>query len=235
MTAGGQASLVLVHGAWGGSWIWERVLPLLEARHVAVTTVDLPSCGPGSVPTDGLRRDEAAVRETLDRTDGPMVVCGHSYGGMPITGGAFEHPRVRRLLYLCAFMPAEGESLLGILGRCVPAFWRIHDDLTVLPQRDEAALRAGPLGSEEELRLAALTVPQTLTSYAQPPSGVAWRTIPSTYAICTEDESLPTELQRTLAPRASDVVELPTGHRPMLTHPELTTELLCRLADAAAG
>ena len=233
MTGEGPASLVLVHGAWGGSWIWERVLPLLEAQGVEATTVDLPSCGAGSAEANGLRRDEDAVRDALDRTNGAIVLCGHSYGGMPITGGAFEHPRVRRLLYLCAFMPAEGESLLGMFGNVVPAFWRIHDDLTVLPERDEKALRAGELGPEEELRLAALTVPQTLTSYLQIPSGIAWRTIPSTYAICTDDESLPTEFQRTLAPRASDVVELPTGHRPMLTHPELTTELLCRLAGSS--
>ena len=150
MTGGGPASLVLVHGAWGGSWIWERVLPLLEAQGVAVTTVDLRAVGPGRggervAPRRGRRR------ETLDRTDGAIVLCGHSYGGMPITGGAFEHPRVRRLLYLCAFMPAEGESLLGILGSCVPALLADPRRPDRLPQREEAALRTGELGPEEEL------------------------------------------------------------------------------------
>ena len=230
MTPTDPATVVLVHGAWSGGWMWGRVLPLLAERGIDARAVDLPSCRSGSSPRLGLGGDEAAVLEVLDQVEGDIVLCGHSYGGMVITGAACGHARVCRLLYLCAFMPAEGESLLGMFDGVVPSFWRIRDDLTVLPELDEAALRASDLDPEDQLLLASRRVAQSLTAYTQPPTGIAWRSIPSTYAICTNDASLPVELQRTLATRAAETVELPTGHQPMLTRPELVADLLARLA-----
>jgi pimeloyl-ACP methyl ester carboxylesterase len=230
LTGNDRATVVLVHGAWSGSWMWGRVLPLLVERGIAARAVDLPSCRASSAPLVGLAGDEAAVSELLDQIQGDIVLCGHSYGGMVITGAASGHARVRRLLYLCAFMPAEGESLLGMFDGVVPSFWRIRDDLTVLPELDEAALRASDLDPEDRLLMASRRVPQSLTAYTEPPTGIAWRSIPSTYAVCTNDASFPTELQRTLATRATDTVELPTGHQPMLTRPELVADLLTGLA-----
>jgi pimeloyl-ACP methyl ester carboxylesterase len=211
--------------------MWDRVLPLLAERSVDARAVDLPSCRTSPPPLVGLAGDEAAVAGVLDQVDGEIVLCGHSYGGMVITGAALGHARVRRLLYLCAFMPAEGESLLGMFGGAVPSFWRIRDDLTVLPELDEAALRASDLDPEDRLLMKNRRTPQSLTAYTEPPTGIAWRSIPSTYAVCSNDTSLPTELQRTLALRATETVELPTGHQPMLTRPELVANLLARLAE----
>lgn len=224
----GAATVVLVHGAWSGSWMWARVLPLLAGLGIDAVAVDLPSCADGA-PT-GLAGDEAAVRRALDSTAGDIVLCGHSYGGMVITGASVDHPRVRRLLFLCAFMPAEGESLLGLFNGVVPSFWRIRDDLSVVPELDDAARAASDLDPEDHVLLASKRVPQSLTAYTQPPSGIAWRTIPSTYAVCTNDTSIPVPLQRSFATRATEVVELPTGHQPMLTRPELVAELLLSCA-----
>ena len=226
----GPATVVLVHGAWSGSWMWGRVLPLLAERGIDGRAVDLPSCGAGAGARVGLTGDEAAVADMLGQVDGDIVLCGHSYGGMVVTGAALGHARVRRLLYLCAFMPAEGESLLGMFGGAVPSFWRIRDDLTVLPELDEAAVRASDLDPEDQLLLASRRVPQSLIAFTQPPAGIAWRAIPSTYAVCTNDASIPVELQRRLATRAAEIVELPTGHQPMLTRPDLVADLLARLA-----
>ena len=231
MTVSGEATVVLVHGAWSGSWMWERVLPLLAGRGIEARAVDLPSCARTATPPVGLHEDEAAVADVIDQVDGDIVLCGHSYGGMVITGAAFGHSRVRHLLYLCAFMPAEGESLLGMFGGAVPSFWRISDDLMVVPELDEAAVRMSELGPEDQLMMASKRVPQSLRAYTQPPIGIAWRSIPSTYAICTNDASLPTAFQRSLAERATEVVELPTGHRPMLVRPDLVVDLLARLAQ----
>ena len=227
----GEATVVLVHGAWSGSWMWVRVLPLLAERGIEAKAVDLPSCAWTAAPPVGLHGDEIAVVEAMDQVEGDIVLCGHSYGGMVITGAAFRHPRVRRLLYLCAFMPTEGESLLGMFGGAVPSFWRIRDDLTVVPELDEAAVRASELGPEDQLMMASKRVPQSLQAYTQPPTGIAWRSIPSTYAICTNDTSLPTDFQCSLAERATEVVELPTGHQPMLVRPDLVVDLLARLAQ----
>jgi len=93
MTAAG---VVLVHGAWAGGWIWDDVLPLLAERGLEARVVDLPSCGEDAERLTGLDGDAAAVREVLDQTDGDVVLCGHSYGGMVITGAAAGHDRVRQ-------------------------------------------------------------------------------------------------------------------------------------------
>ena len=222
-----SATLVLVHGAWSGSWVWQRVLPLLAERGVGARAVDLPSCGQDTEALTDLRGDEAAVRAELDRVDGDAVLVGHSYGGMVITGAAAGHDRVRRLVYLCAFMPAEGESLLGMLGGEVPGFWRLRDDLIVYPEFP------GPppeLDAEAQDLLESRRGLQPLACYTQAPAAIAWRTIPSTYVVCTNDLGLPTEFQRTMAPRATETVELPTGHLLQLERPELTADLLARLA-----
>jgi pimeloyl-ACP methyl ester carboxylesterase len=232
VTGESSGAVVLVHGAWVGGWMWERVLPLLAARGIEAHAVDLPSCGAGAESGAGLHGDAAAVREVLDRVQGEIVLCGHSYGGMPITEAAAGHERVRRLLYLCAFMPAEGQSLLGLFGGAVPSFWRIRDDLSVVAELDESAV--SDLDPDARAMFATGRVPQSLLAYTQPPAGIAWRDIASTYAVCTEDQSLPVELQRELAERATEIVELPTGHRPMLTHPELVADLLTRLAEPGA-
>jgi len=78
-------------------------------------------------------------------------------------------------------------------------------------------------------------VPQSICAYTRPPSAISWRAIPSTYAVCTADASIPVEAQRSFAARAGDVVELPTGHHPMLSRPDLVAELLAALAGAPAA
>jgi pimeloyl-ACP methyl ester carboxylesterase len=228
----GRAKVVLVHGAWTGGWMWDRVVPLLVERGIESAAVDLPSCGREAQARTGLDGDVAAVRAVLDRVDGEIVLCGHSYGGMVITGAAAGHDRVRRLVYLCAFMPAEDESLLGMFGGAVPSFWRIRDDLSVLPEVD-ASPAPGELDLETAVKVARRRVPQSLLAYTPPPGGIAWRTTPSTYVVCTNDESLPPAFQRMCAARASTILELPTGHQPMLTRPELVADLLAGQAEDA--
>jgi pimeloyl-ACP methyl ester carboxylesterase len=229
------ATVVLVHGAWAGSWIWGRVVRQLSGRGIDTVTVDLPSAGEPTGPLSGLAEDEAAVRQALDGVAGETILCGHSYGGMAITGAAADRDDIRRLVYLCAFMPAEGTSLLGNFDGAVPSFWRIRDDLTVVREVDETSVAASDLSPEDILLLTSKRVPHSLTAFTQPPSGVAWRTIPSTYAICTKDASLPVVRQQTFATQATDVVELTTGHHPMLSRPELVTDLLAAIAAKAAA
>src|SRR3974390_3927769 len=99
----------LVHGAWHGSWCWDRVVPELAARGVTARTLDLPSVGGAS--GENLSSDAAAVRKVIDAQRGPVVLCGHSYGGMVISLAAATSQRVARLIYLCAFVPEERQSL----------------------------------------------------------------------------------------------------------------------------
>ena len=109
----------------------------------------------------------------------------------------------------------------------------IRNDLTVLPELGESAARStSDLDSESQALIASRRVPQSPLCYVQPPAAIAWRTIPSTYAVCTNDMSLPVEFQRSRAMQATEVVEIPTGHLPMLVRPDLVADLLARLASA---
>ena len=105
---------VLVHGAWSGGWVWERVTPLLEEEGHTVDAVDLP--GHGANPAaPGEMTLEAYSRHVADRVEaagGPVVLVGHSMGGMSITGAAELVPdRIETLVYVTAFLPNDGQSL----------------------------------------------------------------------------------------------------------------------------
>ena len=92
------ATVVLVHGAWHGNWCWERVTPLLDARGIRFVLVDRGIGEPRVVSSD-LWIDRARVQEAVRAVDGPVVLLGHSQGGLAITYGGMA-PNVRRLVYL---------------------------------------------------------------------------------------------------------------------------------------
>jgi pimeloyl-ACP methyl ester carboxylesterase len=229
-----RATIVLVHGAWHGSWCWEELLPLLEERALTVRTVDLPSVGADPESGADLSGDAAAVRALLDQIDGPILLLGHSYGGMVITQAAAGHAGVQRLVYLCAFMPDEGESLLELTGG-EPAPWiRLLDDGLTLPDLEQApAVFYGDCDPATASRATAAIRPMSAAPFVEPVSEPAWRSIPATYVVCAQDGALPPELQRDVfAPRAAEVVELDRSHSPFLSAPEELAELLEERAGA---
>ena len=229
------ATVVLVHGAWGGSWVWERIVPLLEERGVRAVVVDLPSVGAEPDADGSLTADAAAVTRVLDESAGPFVVCGHSYGGMVITRACAGRSDVSRLVYLCAFMPDAGDSLFAITGGASP--WiRVLDDGRTLPDLERAA-RVGYLDCDDETRDRAIARlrPQVPAPFHETVPTAAWREIPATYVVCTEDQSLSVELQREVfAPRADDVVELVSGHAVCFSQPQRVAELLAARAGGRA-
>ena len=237
-----SASVLLVHGAWHGSWCWERVVPLLRARGVAVATLDLPSvhadASARSTPERPLSDDAAAVRAAAASLGGPVVLCGHSYGGMVISlaaAGPAMLPgggRFARLVYLCAFMPQAGESLLAIGGNR-PAPWiQLREDGTALPDLTRAAEVFYGDCDEATQRWAVSQIrPQRAAAYAEVVPEPAWKQIPSTYVICSRDAAIPPPLQRDVfAPRASAVRELAASHSPFLSQPQALAELLAEAA-----
>ena len=130
----GTTQLLLVHGAWHGSWAWDKVLSGLENSGYHVETVDLPSHGADTKNLGGLHDDADTVRGALRSMAGPVVVVGHSYGGMAVTEGAAGASNVKRLVYLTAFLMDEGQSLLGAIGgQPQPWFQATPDRLAWFP------------------------------------------------------------------------------------------------------
>jgi pimeloyl-ACP methyl ester carboxylesterase len=225
-------TILLVHGAWHGSWCWQRVTPLLERRGLAVRTVDLPSVGAEPGTATDLSADAAAVRAVVDDIAGPVVLCGHSYGGMVISHVAAE--RVVRLVYLCAFMPAEGESLVSIRGgKHSPWILALDGGLTLPdPAQADAVFYADCDAATRKWAKSRLR-PQSGATVIEPVPRPAWRKIPSTYVVCANDMAIPADLQRTVfAPRASEVLELHASHSPFLSQPAAVADLLAERAGA---
>jgi len=233
--------VVFVHGAlvFDGAWWWHRMVEPLAALGLGTRTVELPSCVPspgasgGEAPGD-MYADADAVRAALEEEDEPLVLVGHSYGGMVITDAAAGHGNAEHLVYVTSVMPELDEPLSSFGGGREPGPWmdpRPEDGTMgvkaeLLPAAfmqdcDEAAVA----GALERLTR------QPLAVFGQTPRAVAWREKPSTYVVCAEDRATPPEAQREFARRADRVVELPTGHHPMLSRPEL---LARALAEAAA-
>jgi pimeloyl-ACP methyl ester carboxylesterase len=227
------STVVLVHGACHGSWCWERVVPLLETRGLAVRTVDLPTMGAPEGAQPGLADDMAAVRAVLDEVDGQSLLCGHSYGGTVISAAAAGRSDVSRLLYLCAAMLDGGESGAAVFEQVgIQAEWFVLEGDRLRVDRDTAAARFYG-DCDPETQRAAVDRLQTmcLRPHGEPVPEAAWHAIPSTYVVCTEDRVIPAEIQRSFfAPRADEVVELQSSHSPFFSQPEALAELIAARA-----
>jgi pimeloyl-ACP methyl ester carboxylesterase len=233
----GAPTLVLVHGAWHGPWCWERVTPLLDEAGVGWTAVDLPTCNPQPNGPATLSDDAATVRAALDATDVPAILVGHSYGGAVITEGG-AHPSVRRLVYLAAFMPDVGESVLTIAASAEPnqalvagiveqpgGFSTLTDDAVdnLFYQDCDPITQAWARAQCRPMRGGA----------ADPVSVAAWRSVESTFIVTTDDRAVLPALQRAGAARAADVIDLPTSHSPFASQPALLAGQLIGMVRAA--
>jgi pimeloyl-ACP methyl ester carboxylesterase len=227
-----MVTIVLVHGAWHGGWCWERVVPLLEGRGLTTRTVDLPSVGARPGAGTDLSADAAAVERVVAEVSGPVVLCGHSYGGMVIS--RVEAKNVARLIYLCAFMPAEGESLLSI-GGGKPAPWiQMLDGGLVLPDPAKADTVFYTDCDEATRRWAKSKLrPQSAATMGEPVQRPAWRRVPSTYVVCANDQALFADIQRNVfVPRATETVELQADHSPFLSQPPALADVLAARGTA---
>jgi pimeloyl-ACP methyl ester carboxylesterase len=219
-----MGNVLLVHGAWVDSSCWDSVTPALRERGHRVETVELHR---GTVAAD-----TKVAQEAIDSLGTEVVACGWSYGGMVITG--LDLPAGSHLVYLCAYMPDEGESatLLNL---------RHPGDVMTVVQGDDAGdtFLAGDEIDElvwadapSDLAAAARASlrAQPMQTFLDAPVRVSWRDVPSTYVICRQDRTVNPDLQRELAKRATSVVEWDTSHSPMLSRPDLIVELLDGLA-----
>jgi pimeloyl-ACP methyl ester carboxylesterase len=230
---------MLVHGAGGGAWCWEPLLEELDARSVAHVEVDLPTMDEGGEPTADFHTDAAHVRAVLDGIEGPVVLCGNSYGGVVITEASAGNPRVARLVYLAAFMPdADEEVLATLMTNATPEF--IAGMTLTADGRGgmdpEVAKKVVFQQASPESADWAVSRMRTMSMGAGGSPvlhGVGWRDIPSTYIVCSEDRSIEPAAQRRWATeRATEAVEVPFDHCPQVSHPAQVADILAALATA---
>ncbi|SOE00149.1 alpha/beta hydrolase [Blastococcus haudaquaticus] len=223
------ATLVLVHGAWHGSWCWAELLDALG--NVPVTTVDLPSVGDDPTALGDLYADAAAVRSVLSGIEGPTVVLGHSYGGAVITEAVTADSGVAHLVYLCAFLLDEGDSLLGAVGGNPPPWWDVRGDHVAV--RTPAEVFYNGVSPELTERSVARVASHSLAAFEQPLTNAAWKVVPSTYVVAEQDQAIPAFAQEAMAQRAGEVLRMDTGHSPFLAQPQALAALLRPILDRA--
>jgi pimeloyl-ACP methyl ester carboxylesterase len=210
------ATIVLVHGAWADGSSWSRVIPLLQAngRHVVAAQLPLTSLGD----------DLAATNRIVSDVEGPVVLVGHSWGGMAITqAGAADN--VAALVYLSAFAPDVGESGGSLIGAhpTPPALSTIVTDRAgFVYQTDEGFLNniAPDMPAEEARVLAATQGRLAGKAFEQTVTVAAWRTKPSWFIVTADDRVVSVELQSASASRMkAKTTVIHASHMSLLSRP----------------
>jgi pimeloyl-ACP methyl ester carboxylesterase len=237
------ATFVLIHGAWHGGWCWRTVVPLLESHGHTVIAPDLPSHGddPALPATVTLASYAGRICEVMEAQKEPVILLGHSMGGAAITQAAENCPeRVKALVYMCAFLPRNGESLMTwalqdpaslVNGNTVPAMdgalnfraEAVHEAFYARCPAEDEAFAVSHLTSQGVLPFGA-----AVTTTAE-----RWGRIPRYYIECTQDRAVTLPLQQAMhrASPCRKVFTIDTDHSPFFSTPEELAEILMEIAE----
>jgi pimeloyl-ACP methyl ester carboxylesterase len=226
-------TIVLVHGAWEQGSSWSAVVEQLRGRGYRVIVPELP-----------LRRladDAAHVADVLHTINGPVVLVGHSYGGAVISNAAVADQNVAALVFIAAFAPDRGESILGldvrdpgslVAASLLPVPSGADVDLFVNPLLYRQVF-AGDVAAPAAASMADAQRPLTLKALTDPSAAPAWTSIASWYLVASDDLAIPPATERFMAARAhATTVEIASSHAAHVAHPDAVTDLI---AAAAAG
>jgi len=228
MAESATPAVVLVHGGFVDGSGWEDVYKILRKDGYNVSIVQNP--------TLSLADDVAATKRIVARERGPVILVGHSYGGVVITE-AGNHPSVAGLVYIAAFAPDKGESVAALIkdpqpGAPVPPILPPEDGYLSLDKAKFAASFAADVAKEKAEFMANSQVPWGTEALNGTISEPAWRSKPSWYLVATEDRMIPPAAQHAMSKRAgSTVVEVTGSHAVYVSKPEAVAALIRKAAD----
>jgi pimeloyl-ACP methyl ester carboxylesterase len=233
-----MARFVLVHGAFFGAWLWEPVTGPLEAKGHTVEALDLPGSGEDQTPAEAVGIDVYAdkICSVLDERPEKSVLVAHSMAGMPVTqAGARSPEKVAAMVYVTAFLPQDGQNLVGLTE--LPEGAGDMVQANVVPDGDPPVTMTMPGEASREAFYNCCTDepadwaiarqrPQPFSAFIEPvsiPDGV-FDGIPRHYVRCLKDNSVRPALQKRMLETAGveSVAELDTDHAPQLS---MTAEL----------
>jgi pimeloyl-ACP methyl ester carboxylesterase len=211
----GIKNVILVHGAWADGSSWSKVIPLLEAKGLNVTAVQLP--------LTSLADDAATVKRAFALEDGPVLLVGHSYGGSVITE-AGNDPKVAGLVYVAAFAPDKGESTLDqIKANPTPVGTELRPDASgFFKLSDKGVVEdfAPDLPEAEQKVLIATQDPIAGAAFGAPISTPAWRNKPSWFVIASGDRMISPKLEEAEAQKMNaKAITISSGHVVLVSHP----------------
>jgi pimeloyl-ACP methyl ester carboxylesterase len=227
----GVKNVVLVHGGFVDGAGWQGVYDLLKRDGYNVAVVQNP--------TTSLADDVAVTKGTLAAQDGPVILVGHSYGGVVITE-AGNDPKVVGLVYIAAFAPDAGESVSALIrnpppGAPVPPILPPQDGFLFLDRSQFRASFAADVSADAAAFMADSQVPWGLEALNGAVSEPAWKSKPSWYLVATDDRMIPPDAQRAMSKRAgSTVAEVKGSHAVYVSQPQAVAEIIAKAAHGKA-
>jgi pimeloyl-ACP methyl ester carboxylesterase len=222
-------TILLIHGGFVDGSGWQGVYKRLRKDGYQVIIVQNP--------TTTLNDDVAFTRRAIDAAAGPVILVGHSYGGVVVTQ-AGNDPRVVGLVYIAAFAPDNGESVAKLIanpapGAPVPPILAPEDGFLALDRAKFAASFAADVDPALADFMAASQVPWGVDALNGTVTEAAWKKKPSWYLVAQEDKMIPPPAQRQMAARAkATVAESPRSHSVYISHPDAVVKIVERAASA---
>jgi len=228
-----MSHVLFIHGAWHHGSGFDRVREDLSSRGIASSTVELSSVARDGEPIGDLASDAMLVRNAVAALEGDVVVLAHSYGGVVATQALAGLANVSRIIYLTAFVLDEGESLFAACGSMDPPWWIRSADGERLTAGTPTDIFYNDCAPQVAARASAALRTQSIASFMQPVTEVAWRHIPSTYVLCTNDQAIPLFAQERMSARCGEVLSITSDHSPFLSHVEELGELVASVVTRA--
>ena len=229
-----KPTIVLVHGAWADSSGWNDSIEKLQKKGYTALAV--------ANPLRSLHGDAAYLRSVLASISGPIVLVGHSYGGMVLTNAATGNPNVKALVYIAAFAPDKGETQIELIlknpgSQISPATLTVRPypgglDSYITPSLFRQIF-AQDVSEKTAAIMAATQRPFDLAILEEVSGEPAWKKIPSWYLVTSEDRAIPPATQRFMANRAgAQTTEVEASHVPQISRPGAATRIILEAAES---
>jgi pimeloyl-ACP methyl ester carboxylesterase len=223
-----NASIVVVHGAWADGSSWEPVIRALQKKGFNVVAAP--------IPLTSLSDDAAALKRTIERTQGSVIVAGHAYAGAVI--GTVSDERVKALVYIAALAPDDGETVAQVFYRDelhpnAPKLAPDGDGFIWMPDASFEQAFAQNATPEQIQLCRAVQRPIALKSIQEKVVAPVWRTKPVWYLLAEQDRMINPKTQRFMAERMKATIRsFAVDHTPLLTAPDKVVEVIVEAAQA---
>lgn len=221
-------TVVLVHGAWADGSSWAQVVPRLQREGLRVVAAPIPLTSLGD--------DAAAVKRTIARTTGPVILAAHAYAGAVIA--AVNDDRVKALVYISALAPDEGETVAQVFYRDEkhPQSRQLAPDadgFIWMPDDGFSNAFAQNATADQIALSAAVQRPIALKCIQEPVPRPAWKSIPSWFLIAEQDRLISPKTQRFMAQRMGATTRsFAVDHAPLLSAPQCVVDIILEATEA---